>query len=422
MKRYIKLGVIFLFIIQILCGCRLDELSSNDEHISTQVNAQHKITRTSYTGYFQKETELSMYEPIRGAYLGAYVLANPGIKFDITKFEEAIGKDVAVALRYYQIGDPFPDKWLLECLANRKAPHIVITPNNMKSPYNKETLVETAKKFENTYGIPVFIEFYPEAKGFGDPEPYIAYFQLAKEVFARYAPNTAFVWSMGMEDLYDSMIYYPGDDYVDWIGINMNFPIYKNKEKYSVDIKKTLDYFYNMYQDKKPLMISRLAVSHYSNQDHTFYIDEAEDVINQIYSEIPISYPRIKAINYIDMNHIKMASDGTGTDNFRVSTEPKVTQIYINAIKNPYYLQNVKEPEEQKAYQWVKMRTPIYKWKDGLYILEDTIVYDWNVDLTDQIKEVVVIIDGDKYYNLDQVAKVMNYKSALNKDVVRIYR
>ena len=407
--------------IQILCSCSPSQLDDDSDQ-KIGVNLQHKIINTSYTGYFQKEIELSTYEPVEGTYLGAYVLANPEIEFDITQFEEVVGKNVAIGLRHYQIGDPFPDQWLLECLAQRKAPHVVITPDTKSAPYDQDILEKTAKKFKNTYGIPVFIEFYPEPQKFGDPAKYISYFQLAKEIFAQYVPNAVFVWSVDMEDIYDSMIYYPGDDYVDWIGISMYFPIYKNKIKYKVDINEKLTYFYNMYKDKKPIMISKLAVSHYSKEDHAFYIDEASDIINQIYSEVAINYPRIKAINYIDIDNIKIAPQNTGYDNFRVSTEPKITKVYKEAIKNFYYLENVADTQKQKSSYWIEMRTPIYEWNNNLYIQEETILYDWNIDVIDQVKDAKVIIGGSEYYNLDQVVKAMGYKWILNKKNIRIYQ
>ncbi len=417
MKAYIKLGVIFLLIIQVLCGC-----TNKNEEEKIDVNLQHKIIKTPYTGYFEKEIELATYEPIEGAYLGAYVLANPEIEFDISQFEEAVGRNVAIGLRHYQIGDPFPDKWLLECLAKKKAPHMVIMPSAMGSPYDREILDETAQKFKNTYGIPVFIEFYPDPKIFRDPAKYIAYFQLAKDVFANHAPNTVFVWSVDLEDVYDSMIYYPGDDYVDWVGLSMYFPIYKNKEKYKVDLASKLDYFYNMYSDKKPIMISKLAISHYSKEDHTFYIDEAKDIINQIYDQLPVNYPRIKAVNYIDINNIKVAPESLGSDNFRVSTEPKITQIYKMAINKPYYLTNVEDKRGEKAKHWVKMETPIYQWNNTLYIEAETILYDWKVEQVEQLKDQKMIIGGNEYYGLFEVVKALGYKYDLNKDILRIYK
>lgn len=422
MNKYTKLGVIFLLTIHVLCGCGSSELKDKDEKKHIGVALQHKIIKTPYTGYFQKQVELSPYEPIDGAYLGAYVLANPELEFDITKFEEAIDKEVAIGIRHYQIGDPFPNQWLLECLANKKAPYIVIMPQNINLPYDKDVLVEMAEQFKNTYGIPVFVEFYPGAKKFGDPTKYIAYFQLAKEIFAHYAPNVVMVWSMDMEDVYDSMIYYPGDDYVDWIGINMYFPIYKNDEKFSANIEQNLDYFYDIYQGKKPMMISKLAISHYSKKDHTFYIDEAKEIISYIYSQIPIRYPRIKGINYIDIDNIKTAPNRIGKDNFMVSNEPKITEIYKRAIKNPYYLSNVKETQKQEVYQWTKMRTPIFEFDNKLHVLEETILYDWEVDIIDAMKESKVIIGGSQYYNLDQVLNAMDYKYTLNKDIIRIYK
>ncbi len=426
MKLYIRLAVIFFSIMQILCGCSsnniLNKDISNVKDGDVEVSLRHEIIKTSYDGYFQKEIEASKYEPVKGAYLGAYVLANPEIEFDISKFEDAVGKNVAIGIRHYQLGDPFPDKWLLECLAKKKAPHIVVTPKTMASPYDKEALEATALKFKNTYGIPAFIEFYPGPKEFGNPGEYISYFRLAKEIFAQYAPNVAFVWSMDMEDIYDSMIYYPGDDYVDWIGISMYFPIYKNHIKYNADIGEKLDYFYNIYQDKKPMMISKLAVSHYSKEDHTFYINEARDIINHIYANIPARYPRIKAINYIDLDNIKIAPNDTGYDNFMVSTEPKITNMYKEAIKNPHYIDNVEDTKAREVTYWSKMKTPIYERDNNLYVLEETITYDWGIDITGKMKESKVIIGGSEYYKLDQIAKAAGYKINIGKDSVRIYK
>lgn len=422
MRAYSKLSVIFLLIIQILSGCQSKDLMKNKEEEKTKVSLEHKIKKTAYTGYFQKEIQLAKYEPSQGTYLGAYVLANPEIEFDIKYFEEAVSKNMAIGLRHYQIGDPFPDQWLLECLANKKAPHIVITPENQASPYKKEDLEETAKKFKDTYGIPVFIEFYPGAKEYGDPADYIAYFQLAKEIFAHHAPNAALVWSMDMEDVYDSMIYYPGDDYVDWVGMSMYFPVYKDDLKYTVDVKEHLDYFYNMYKDKKPMMLSKLAVSHYSNKDHTFYLEKAEDIIEEIYSAIPKDYPRIKAINYIDINNIKTAPSNMGYDNFKVSTEPKMTAIYKKAIKGSHYLTNVEESKSQSSLQWTQMKMPIYEWNDTLYILEDTIKYDWDMAITDQMKASKEIIGASEYYNLEKVVKAIGYKFTRSKNAIRLYQ
>ena len=424
MKTYIKLGVIFLSIMQVLCGCTISKDPNQEpEEIKQEsigVSQQDKIIKTPYRGFFQKEMELSAYEPVKGAYLGAYVLANPEIEFDITRFEEAVNKDVALALRHYQIGDPFPDKWLLQCLARKKAPHIVITPADAKSPYDLEVLEETALKLKNPYGIPVFIEFYPNAKGFGDPQEYISYFQQAKEVFADHVPNSVFVWSMDMDDIYDSMVYYPGDDYVDWVGISMYFPIYKDKERFHVDIGETLDYFYHMYQGKKPMMISKLAISHYSNKDHTFYLEEAGEIMEQIYKVIPTQYPRIKGINYIDINNINMAPNNKGNDNFRVSTEPKITKIYKDAIRDPYYLQTVGDSQAGPATQWLKMQTPFYDWNNHLYVLEETIVYDWEIDLTKEMKEAKKIISGSGYYDLDKLVELMGYRYTVKDNIVRI--
>ena len=420
MKKYIKLVVFFMCIIYGISGCRPSDVDEISESIS--VDMQHQIKKMPYAGYFQKEIELSPYEPLHGAYLGAYVLANPQIEFDITQFEDAVGKEMAVAVRHYQLGDPFPDKWLLECLAQKKAPHIVITPQSLTRPYEKAALEETALKFKDTYGIPVFIEFYPSPKEFGDPGQYISYFQLAREIFAHHAPNAVFVWGIDMEDVYDSMVYYPGDDYVDWVGLRMYFPIYKDHEPYEVDIDKYLTYFYNMYQDKKPMMISKLAISHYSKKGHAFYVEEAITIMNHLYTQLPVHYPRIKAINYIDIDNTKVAPGDTGSDNFSVSTEPKITRAYKDAIGDSYYLQNVEQSGTSNAYEWMKMRTPIYEWQNKLYVAEETLLYDWGMTGIGHLAKAKVIIGGSEYYSLDLLVKKMNYRYTLNQDILRVYQ
>lgn len=417
--KNIKRVVIFLYIIFILSGCKSNNMGVQDE--SLKVDLQYQIKKMPYKVYLEKEIELAPYEPVRGAYLGAYVLANPQVEFDIIKFEELVGKNMAVSLRHYQLGGSYPKEWMLHCLAQKKTPYIVVTPESLKNPYNKTILEELALQFKDTYEMPVFMEFYPNPKEFGSPKDYIDYFQLAKEIFAEHAPNIVFVWGIDMDDVYDSIIYYPGDFYVDWIGISMYFPIYRNDEKYNIDIDKRLGYFYNMYQDKKPLLISKLAVSHYSKKGHTFYIEEARDIINHIYSELPKNYPRIKMINYVDIDNIKIAPNDIGSDNFAISTEPKMTKIYRQAISNPYYLESMEAVEEKFTNHWVKLRTPIYEWNNNFYIPKEMVQYDWDIGIINQIKEFKQVIDGDEYYRLDDIAQKLNYKYILDKDILKIY-
>ena len=421
MRKHIKHVVIFLCIIYVLGGCRSSNTAGLNQNEEINVDIQYQIKKLPYTVYMQKEIELSSYEPEKGAYLGAYVLSNPEIDFDITNFEEAVGKNMATSIRHYQLGKKFPDQWLLQCLSQSKAPYIVIEPDRVQTPYNVDLLQQVAQQFENTYNMPLFLEFYPNPKEFGNPTEYIAYFQLAKEIFLQYAPNAVFVWSVDMEDLYDSMLYYPGDDYVDWVGMSMYFPIYKNNDPYVINVTERLDYFYNIYQSKKPMMISKLAVSHYSKKGHTFYIEEASNLIQYIYSEIAQNYPRIKGINYVDIDNIKVAPNNIGNDNFTVSTEPKMTRAYKEAILNPHYLQHVEESQKHKTFEWIKMRMPMYECDNKLYVVEEMLKYDWGLNVIEHLKDCKEVIDGKEYYKLDDLVKKMNYKYKLKNDIIRIY-
>jgi beta-mannanase len=50
---------------------------------------------------------------------------------------------------------------------------------------------------------------------------YTAFFRSAREYFNRYASNAALVWSIDADSLHLMDRHYPGDDYVDWVGINI---------------------------------------------------------------------------------------------------------------------------------------------------------------------------------------------------------
>lgn len=48
-------------------------------------------------------------------------------------------------------------------------------------------------------------------------------------------------------------------------------------------------------------------------------------------------------------------------------------------------------------------------------------MYDWEIDVTRDIREHEVILGGERYYNLDQLVSVLGYKYTINKNILRIY-
>jgi len=119
----------------------------------------------------------------------------------------------------------------------------------------------------------------------------------------------------------DPKLYYPGDKYVDWIGLNA----------FSVAEKPTLDHMLNVlvretyrrfFKDRpqKPIMISAFG--------RTNEIYQARWLIHA-YRSIKNSFPAIKAVIYFDNTW-----SGTGDH----TLNPKSLQILQDIFKDPYWI------------------------------------------------------------------------------------
>lgn len=156
--------------------------------------------------------------------------------------------------------------------------------------------------------------------------------------------------------------YYPGDEYVDWVGMST----YHNTEYVSYDKSKgeaSYTYDYDKYYDdsyygvgiydhdplitikpiidlakahNKPVMISECGFPYRvkdSGKDLTAYADEQ---LNWFYSYINMVYPQVKAVFYFDT---EASNDAY---NYRLSDTPTLNATYEKAIQmNGAYLSDV---------------------------------------------------------------------------------
>lgn len=146
------------------------------------------------------------------------------------------------------------------------------------------------------------------------PEELIEKFRLVADLAHRLAPNVATVWCPNHtpED-YD--LYYPGDEYVDWVGVNFYSDYYMSGNaslpattqatfqagKTSNPMDK-LDKIYEMYADRKPIMIGECGVSSYSVTTGEDVLAWGENQLAQLYGYLPLKYPRVKAVFYFSVD------------------------------------------------------------------------------------------------------------------------
>ncbi|MGB9840514.1 MAG: hypothetical protein ACPLRQ_08095, partial [Thermovenabulum sp.] len=138
------------------------------------------------------------YEPVSGAYIGAYIDADPNLKNRgksiFEEFNNIFGNH-SVFFTYHHYGQPFPKNWVNEVKKAGAIPQLAIEPSSLDEVKDDEYLREFAKEAAN-YGGPIFIRFASEMNGnwtpyYNDPEKYKEKFRLVHDVFERIAPNVA---------------------------------------------------------------------------------------------------------------------------------------------------------------------------------------------------------------------------------------
>lgn len=342
--RKILLLSILLIVGSLLGGC--STLNKGEEVLMSDKN----IKVQDLEMYVEEEIQFGKYEPIEGIYLGAYVERGNHLGGDIRTFEDLVGTKQAFKVFDYNPNTRLSDTELLKCIANKKTPYIKLFLNNEEDLVPLYRLVMDLK---STYSIPVFIELYPLTHSIGsNPVTYKATFRRGVEVVQKYLKDAVVVWSVDDSRIYDAPLYYPGDDYIDWAGLNIYIPRYKYNEKYVYKGNEDFDFWYKSFQKKKPMMISALAVSHFSRIDHTYTTYEAADKLSYFYKEITDTYPRLKAILYMDVDLSQVTSDGK--EDYRITSQKELVQVAYDIFGKLDAVSTLEQSMSKKNYCYMK--------------------------------------------------------------------
>ena len=185
-----------------------------------------------------------------------------------------------------------------------------------------------------------------------DANTYIQAFRKIADAAAAY-DNIQMVFSPG--DISNRNVsiaqYYPGDQYVDWVGMstyhNSNYnDVYGNPQSYSLSgTPGSNPYYGNGLYDYDPMVIIKpivdLAKSHnkpvmisecgFGYLNTTTGIDQtayASDQLNKFYSYVNMVYPQVKAVFYFDVNL-------SGSKyNYALNGNSTMLTTYRNAIAN----------------------------------------------------------------------------------------
>lgn len=216
--------------------------------------------------------ELAKFEPPSGCYIGAFIERDPVARGDIGKFEQLAGKKHASYIVYVSYGQSFPWDFVRKCIEAGAVPHIAFEPNRGLQVVRDDAYLRGFAREARKAGCPIFLRWASEMNGdwtayHGDPQLYIEKWRLVWKVFREEAPNVAMVWTPFAMPQSIIPAYYPGDEYVDWVGINI-YSVWchdgdPKKPAWFEDPVDFLRFIYDLYADRKPIQISEFAATHF---------------------------------------------------------------------------------------------------------------------------------------------------------------
>lgn len=299
---------------------------------------------------------LAKFEPTRGCYLGAYIDLESNLK-QIYKdsnhadrrrpdeFEKWVDKPHAMYFFYLGYGRPIPLDWLRYLASQNKFVHIALEPNDGLEMVNEdEYLLQLAKDLRLS-GARVFLRFASEMNGdwvkyHGDPTLYKEKWSLVTRIMRDNAPNVAMVWCPYALPVQNIEEYYPGDDQVDWVGVNLYNVSYFNQDPMApakdISPMDLLTPVYERYADRKPIMICEYATTHFSALENRSLGYFAANNILDLYKSLRTDFPRVKAINYFSSNNLALAH--RRNNNYSLLHDSRVLEAYRRAIRNDYFL------------------------------------------------------------------------------------
>ncbi|OIQ09057.1 hypothetical protein MOOR_11680 [Moorella thermoacetica] len=303
---------------------------------------------------------LAKFEPAAGTYLGLYEERGPAGN-DYNRVKDLYGRQHALFLGYGHIYGP--GNFVLPRDAMEKARRVpgaglvlALEPNGGLEGLREGDLVAIARELA-ALKIPIFLRFASEMNmegtnaWHGDPAAYVSWFRRAATIMRREAPNVALVWNpfdiVQPEGVKAAALeYYPGDDYVDWVGVNFYSDYYlsgrADQPGAGLDPLQRLDYWYRIFAGSKPLMVGEFGIA------HTVLSPGRADVsrwaafnIRKFYRTLPLLYPRVKAVVYFDLNESDPLYTQAKVSDYRLDDNQEVLTAYREAIADPHYLEQV---------------------------------------------------------------------------------
>ncbi len=165
---------------------------------------------------------------------------------------------------------------------------------------------------------------------------YIKRFRYVADIFHKYASNCAMVWSPNFYPANNMEFYYPGDKYVDYVGISIYAEHQPETDPLGQGVDRSrfitlLDTIVTLYGHKKPIMISECGASYVDHRTGADLTDYASRQIKDFFRYLPIKYPSVVAA-YIFATH------DDGGRKFELDKNSAYLDAFKSGIKSSAYL------------------------------------------------------------------------------------
>lgn len=298
-----------------------------------------------------RSPELAKFEPAQGCFLGAFVMQDVNIGGRMERWEELTGKGHASYLRYVGYGQPFPKDWVAAVRRIGAVPNLALEPNSGLGRVEDGPYLRKFARAAAESGGPVFLRFASEMNGpwtayHGDPKKYRARFRVVSGVMREEAPNVAMVWTPYCTPLSPIPDYYPGDDAVDWVGVNI-YSVHhhdgnRHHPAHREDPAELLRPIYDLYADRKPIQISEYAATHTCAACGKYTADFAMDKMIRLYRNLPTRFPRVKMIYWFNWDTL---SGKAADNNYAVTDDPVIRDTYRRLVAPEYFLSRIPRGE-----------------------------------------------------------------------------
>lgn len=299
------------------------------------------------------------YEPQNGVQLGVTMKGSSATYInEFTKYSE---KEAAGFILYGGLDTPVST--YRECFAAAKREDKIIQyalqPDDLndllKITADDARLIKHAKDLQAT-GAKILIRFACEMNEVNSSwytEDYAAYirsFRYVSDIFHEYAPNCAMVWSPNFYPADNMEHYYPGDQYVDYVGISAYYEYAPETDPLQQGIDRSryeavLDTIVGLYGHKKPIIISEGGASYYHAASGKDITDLASKQLYNFLTYLPIKYPQVSAMYLFE-------TVDAGGRQFELSKNEAYRKVFVEAIKSDFYVSHTKEQTDGLRYSF----------------------------------------------------------------------